>query len=374
MNKTNPIGLLTVLSFLVLLALPLSAQEKKDSVFTFRFKAGTDMFFVPAMNNGEELTRLFDCVDRYKEMITGREITLYVDGYSVSDGSGAENFDIAGRRSRRVKSELIGRKGLTEDCFITRNHVGQGNFVTVRFTVPEEDIEPKPQEKPNTAHVTEESVPVTESKPERDNAEAFDNSESDVAPVQSVAAQQPAVADTPDDMSMVKLRENFALKTNLLYYAFLMPNIEIEWMFANRWSAALEWQGAWWSKSTPRKVYRLSTVMPEVRYWAIDRSRWHGMYVGIFGGAGLYDLDNSKKGHEGEGAMVGFSVGYMWPISKHLSLDASLGAGYLRIRDKEYAPRDGHFLYHLTNNINYFGPLRAKLSLVWRIQSKKKNR
>lgn len=160
---------------------------------------------------------------------------------------------------------------------------------------------------------------------------------------------------------------NFALKTNLLYYCILMPNVEIEWKFAKRWSAALEYQCAWWSKTPPHKVYRVATVMPEVRFWTIERSRWHGMYVGLFGGLGLYDLSKGKNGHEGEGGLVGISAGYMWPISKYLSLDAGLGVGYMRLRDKEYTPLDGHYLYQQTKNINYFGPLRLRLSLVWRI-------
>lgn len=165
------------------------------------------------------------------------------------------------------------------------------------------------------------------------------------------------------------LFDNLALKTNLLDYAILMPNLEIEWMFVNRWSAALEYQVAWYAKESPRKVYRIATLMPEVRFWAINRAKWHGMYVGIFGGVGMYDLYKGEKGHEGEGAMGGVSVGYMFPISKHLSLDAGIGVGYLRIRDKEYIPADGHYLYQLTKNINYIGPLRLKLSLVWRLKS-----
>lgn len=163
-----------------------------------------------------------------------------------------------------------------------------------------------------------------------------------------------------------KKNERFALKTNLLYYAILMPNVEIEWMFANRWSAALEFQGAWYCKNPEHKVYRVSTLMPEFRYWVIDRSRWHGMYVGVFFGGGLYDLCDGKKGHEGEGAMAGVSAGYAFPISKHLSLDAGIGVGYMRLHDKEYLPYEGHYLYQLTKNINYIGPLRLKLSLMWR--------
>lgn len=172
-------------------------------------------------------------------------------------------------------------------------------------------------------------------------------------------------------MDLLLSGDHVVLKTNLLYYAVLMPSIEAEWKFADRWSGALEVQGAWYAKNPPHKVYRIATVIPEARYWVINRSRWHGMYVGAFVGAGLYDLSNGKKkGHEGEGFMAGVSAGYMWPISKHLSLDAGIGVGYLNARDKEYTPADGHFLYQLSKNISYIGPLRLKLSLVWHFQSK----
>lgn len=165
----------------------------------------------------------------------------------------------------------------------------------------------------------------------------------------------------------VEQDSRIALKTNLLGYGALMPNIEAEWKFADRWSAAFEAQGAWYSKEPEHKVYRLATWIPEARYWVVDRSRWNGVYVGIFGGAGIYDLCNSKKGHRGEGVMGGISAGYMFPISKHLSFDAGIGVGYAWIHDKEYFPLDGHYLYQYTKNINYFGPLRLKFSLVWRI-------
>lgn len=360
----NPIRLLTAVSFLIMLAFPVSAQEKADSVLTFRFLSGKDMFFVPAMNNGEELARLFNCVERYREMIISREILLHVDGYCTSKESVAENIAIAKIRSNRVKSELITRKGLTEDCFITRNHAKKGDFVTVRIVIPMDDIGQTDQ-----ATRSEESLPNG-----NDAGELSDTAVSEPETGDTAAAAEPFdnVAGTSGNLSKVKSDSRFALKTNLLGYAVLMPNMELEWKFADRWSAALEAQSAWYSIDEPRKVYRLATVTSELRFWAVNRSRWQGMYVGIFGGAGMYDLSNSTKGHEGEGVMAGLSLGYMWPIGKHLSLDAGAGAGYLRIRDKVYVPLDGHFLYQLTKNIDYIGPLRLKLSLVWRFQTEKK--
>lgn len=367
-NKFNPIRLLTAITLLMMFALPLAAQEKEDSVFTFRFFTGRDMFFVPIMGNGEELARLFDCVDRYKDKITSHDIMLYVNGYCQSKASTAEKMRVAKIRSNRVKSELIVRKGLKEDNFVTRNHLGDGNYVTVSLVVNKKDIIPSDPE-------------VT--FPKNEEPEVVAPVAPVVQPVDSVAepepAVEPAVVVEPVEVSepvlapsVVRPDSRFALKTNLLGYAVLMPNLEVEWMFVDRWSLALEGQGAWYAKNEPHKVYRLATLTPEIRFWALDRGRWHGMYVGLFGGAGLYDLSNGKKGHEGEGWMAGVSAGYMWPISKHLSLDAGIGVGYMHARDKVYEPRDGHFLYQMTKNVNYFGPLRAKLSLVWRIPSYKK--
>lgn len=362
---------------LVMFAFPLSAQEVEDSVFTFRFFSNRDMFFSPTLNNGKELTRLFECVDRCKKKTPPSDILFYVDGYFNSKGDKADNREIAKIRSNRVKSELITRKGMKEDNFVTRNHAGRRNFVKVRVT--SKSHKNLFLSEPQIAEKEERQTTLIPAENEGKDEIALPEESHDVADV--ISEPEPECAAEPDTVdntrkyyTIVKYSDHLALKTNLLDYAILMPNIELEWMFVNRWSVAVEVQGAWYAKnknSASRKIYRLASVIPEVRYWAIDRSRWHGMYVGVFGGVPFYDLDGmfGKKGHEGEGGMVGLSVGYMWPISKHLSLDAGVGVGYMHLSDKVYIPYDGHFPYQFTRNINYFGPLRLKLSLVWRFQS-----
>lgn len=158
-----------------------------------------------------------------------------------------------------------------------------------------------------------------------------------------------------------------AIKTNMLYDAALLPNLEVEWRINDYWSVALEGDLAWWGNSAKEKSYRLAIVSPEVKRWINPRAPWHGLYIGAFAGAGLYDLENGKRGYYGEGAMGGLSVGYMWPLSRTLSLEAEIGGGYLYTRCKEYIPFEGHHVYQRTRDINYFGPLKVKLSLVWRL-------
>ena len=124
--------------WLSLVLLPLSAQEKTDTVYTFRFMPDRDMFYIPYSGNDTELARLEECIRNHKTDILDGKLPLYVDGYCNSFDSEAENLSTAKIRSNsnRVKSELITRQQLTEECFITKNHSGSGDYVTVRIVIP----------------------------------------------------------------------------------------------------------------------------------------------------------------------------------------------------------------------------------------------
>ncbi|MDE6498544.1 MAG: DUF3575 domain-containing protein [Muribaculaceae bacterium] len=196
--------------------------------------------------------------------------------------------------------------------------------------------------------------------------------QSDNAVEEVIAEEIPVMIEEEEEIiapaSRPKLR-NFALKTNLLFDAALMPNLELQWQFNRHWSVAVEGDVAWWSRPSANKYYRLAVISPEVRYHIAPRGILHGMYAGVFGGGGWYQLANGKndgKGNHGEGYMAGLSFGYMWPISRCLSLEAGVGAGFMHARNREYLPVGDHKLYLRTKSINYFGPLKLKLSLAWR--------
>lgn len=194
-----------------------------------------------------------------------------------------------------------------------------------------------------------------------DSSQEGDNGSADGEPADKADEQSEsdeAVAGEP--------LHRFALKTNLLYYAILMPSIEAEWRINRDWSVNVEADVAWWSKKSRHKYYQLAVISPEVRRWFKVRKPWHGMYAGAFLGYTWYDLENGRRGHRGEGGAVGLSWGYMWPISRCWSLEAGIGVGYLYTRYKEYRPFDGHYLYERTKSSHYVGPLKAKLAIVWR--------
>ncbi len=164
--------------------------------------------------------------------------------------------------------------------------------------------------------------------------------------------------------------QRWALKTNLLYDALLSPSIEVEYRMNDRWSLNTDYAIAWWSNKSKHKYYQLMQLSPEMRYWFNPNQYWRGHYIGAFLGAGYYDLENGARGYKGEYAMAGFSYGYMFPIGKQLSMEAGIGFGYLYTEYEEYLPLHGHYVYQQTSRTNYIGPVKAKLTLVWRIPSR----
>jgi len=175
-----------------------------------------------------------------------------------------------------------------------------------------------------------------------------------------------------DDSILVPAEEpwhRLAIKSNLLYDAVLMPSLEVEYRFDDRWTVNAEAVVPWWHNDRKHKYFQIMLLSPEVRYWFKhyhDRP-WHGFYAGILGGGGKYDLENGRRGYKGTGWFGGVSVGYMFPVGRNLSFEAGLGVGYLNTRYEEYLPIEGHYVYQLTKRTGYFGPLKLKFAIVWRL-------
>lgn len=155
------------------------------------------------------------------------------------------------------------------------------------------------------------------------------------------------------------------LKTNLIYDIILTPDIEIEYLFDDRWSAAIETSVAWWHSDCRHWYYQLATLMPDVRYRIPARKPGHYHSIGIFGSFSWYDLENGGRGYKGEGWTVGIGYTYSFPVNDLLGFEAGVGAGYLCTEYEEYLPIEGHYVYQQTGRTNFIGPLRLKFALVF---------
>lgn len=202
--------------------------------------------------------------------------------------------------------------------------------------------------------------------------------------VPAVVATEPisVVEDVVMISSEPTRRRLFALKTNLLYDAMTALNIEIEVPIGQRWSVAGEYIFPWWlSDSKQHSLQSLSGYI-EGRYWFGNRTYRRpltGWFAGVYAGGGCYDVEWDRKGYQGEFCIpIALSGGYAHSIGRNLSMEYSLGIGYMRTSYREYAPEicsDGvqRLIKQGSDTFNWVGPTRIKVSFVWMINSNKRS-
>lgn len=301
--------------------------------------------------------------DLLREAVSKSEMQYKEEVLRILDNTPVWVFDGNNRVVSSRKKELMDLKGgvpyryMYEHLFPDlRSSIAILLYIRVQEPQEEEEIEPA---------APEESEPVA---PEEDMTP--------VAPqenVKPVAPEEKAIPEAGDDATSVAPEKGYeplhrlALKTNIIYDLALMPSLEVEYMIDDRWSVNAEGEVAWWRKESKHKYYQIATLSPEIRYWFKTKKRWHGHYVGLFGGGSWYDLENGRRGYKGEFWKAGLSYGYMFPIGRSLSFEAGLGLGFLRTWYEEYLPIDGHYVYQQSSRTNWIGPVKLKFTLVWRL-------
>lgn len=270
-----------------------------------------------------EAQKILDIIDR------GEIITVYYNDLNIDE------------RILQLHALNKGKtwKILEEDFFPEMRYAG----ATFKF---HENIQPQ-----TARQTTESSATVA---PQAPQPELTETEETDIISVE------------PEEEDTGCRDQRWALKSNLIYDACLMPNLELEYKINDRWSVAVEGNLAWWSNNHKHKYYQIMTITPEVRLHLNPSKNWRGSYVGLFAGGGKYDLENGGRGYQGEGGMLGLSYNYMFPVSKYISFEAGLGLGVMYTKYKEYLPIDGHYVYQKTSRLWYGGPLKLKFAFVWR--------
>ena len=352
-------------SWLASAAFPAFAQQKADTTYTFRFVPQKDMFYVPWNGNDTELARLLECIENNKTTILDGKLPLLVDGYCNSLGSEAENLATAKIRANRVKSELIIRAEIKEENFITRNHATEGDFVTVRLTVPVKGTAATDAEARRKAE-TERLAAEKRAEQERLAEEQRKAEEARLAAEKAEAekaAQQNKLVDTPSETKITN-DYHFSLRANLLRWATLTPDLGVEWHICPSWGIAVN--GSWtsWSWSDKDRRYALWEVAPEVRYYMGEKKAW---YLGAMFKAGQFNYKISETGKQGDLMGGGITTGYQLRLNKALTLDFNLGMGYLNADFEKYEVIDGVRVRCGNETKNWCGPINAGVTLVWKL-------
>ena len=364
MDEMNRIRKITLTGLLLLFALlPLAAQERTDTVYTFRFVTGNDMFYVPWNGNDKELARLEACVERLKERIFAGEIPVRVEGYCTSLGSEVDNLAMAKIRSNRVKSELIIRQGLTEACFVTKNHSGSGDYVTVRISVPKVATAAQKDERQQAG---QESADTQQEQRETEESRfVAEQIRADSMVVVHPEAYVPAeTTGTAAEETSGTDSYTLSLRANLLRWATLTPDLGLEWRISPSWGILVN--GSWtsWSWNDKDRRYALWEVMPEVRWYMGKEKRG---YLGAMYKAGQFNYKFSATGKQGDLMGGGITAGYQLRLNKALALDFNLGLGYLNADFEKYEVIDGVRVRRGNETKDWCGPINAGVTLVWKL-------
>ncbi len=166
-----------------------------------------------------------------------------------------------------------------------------------------------------------------------------------------------------------------AVKTNLLYDAATIYNVELEFPIADRWSIAVEDIFPWWEYSF-MWCLQMWEMGIEGRYWFTPwephgADKLKGFFAGVYGMSSKYDFQwNTSVDYQGEYWSAGITGGYSMPIgeSRKCRLEFSLCLGFLHSDWRHYYPTDAYdkLIRDKANSgiVDYWGPTKAKVSLV----------
>lgn len=173
--------------------------------------------------------------------------------------------------------------------------------------------------------------------------------------------------------------QDIAAKTNLLYWATTTPNLSVEFGLGKR--TTLDITGAynpWTLDKDTNKKFKHLMVIPEVRYWLCER--FNGHFLGAHLVGGIYNIGNldadfklfgtdfgSLKNYRYEGWMIGAGIGYgyQWLLSRHWSLEAEIGIGYIYTRADKYECAHCGDKVEDDEPHHYLGPTKAAISLIY---------
>lgn len=150
-----------------------------------------------------------------------------------------------------------------------------------------------------------------------------------------------------DTVDSLTFGQRFSLRTNIADWVLMTPNVGVEFTLGSKnwskWTLGVQGRVNWRTKtqSTTYYVYDLYDGRVTLRHY------WHGrdprrvFYVGLYGGAGKFDIKAGRTGYDGNmvygGAMIGtIQQLYGYQNGSSIDLDLGLNPGIMMADMKEY--------------------------------------
>lgn len=166
--------------------------------------------------------------------------------------------------------------------------------------------------------------------------------------------------------------QEVALKTNLLYWGTVTPNMAFEFKISKHLS--LEFPAGYnaWKSSTEGRSLRHYAFQPELRYWFCRP--FEGHFVGVHGHYAKYNMGNipfmpatKEYMYKGNVSGGGVSYGFHWILGTRWGLEANIGVGYAYINYKKYI--EGECCAEVVSKVkkHYVGPTKLAINLIYMI-------
>ena len=181
-------------------------------------------------------------------------------------------------------------------------------------------------------------------------------------------------------MSSEVSAQQVTISNNLLYDAWLTPNLRVGVCLAPHWSAGLTaGYNPWPSDENKSRKWKHLLVSPSVRYWTDSVNVRHFFGVNLIYSHynvadvkfpfGLYKSVRDER-RQGDLGALGVFYGYSWPIARHWNIEALIGAavGYTKYNRYEC----GHCGTKIGEDKKWFVMPQAAINIVFNLPGRPK--
>lgn len=348
--------------------------ETSDSIFsrTIYFPKASSWIKSGLFHNRRDLREMREFLD---SLSVDCIVSIAIHGSSSPEGDSGFNEWLAARRAKALGRLLFGESsqdslaidftsGVAKEQIASCWDFCRSARIDVRYLLPQEAFSDKAlvggaKEQPADAPVV-----VADRQVSADRAAGM--AESLVLSGDGVSGSALSSGSSYEDGCDGKGFPKMFLSTNVLYDAALVPNVGVGIYLGKRMTLYADWMHAWWSRNSKHRYWRCYGAEIGLRRYFGDKP-FSGHHVGVYGQGLTYDFEFSGNGRQSDGMSFGGGIeyGYSLPLGRCLNLDFSIGVGYFGGRYKEYEPMDECYVWQATRRLNWFGPTKAGISLVW---------
>jgi len=167
--------------------------------------------------------------------------------------------------------------------------------------------------------------------------------------------------------------QKVTISNNLLYDAWLTPNLRVGYRLSPQWSVGLTaGYRPWPTSDEATRKYRHLLLSPELRYWTDSVNVHHFFGVNLIyshynvGGItfpfGMYKSVRTER-REGDLGALGVFYGYSWPLGRHWNIEAAIGVAVGYTRYNRY--QCGHCGRKISLDKKLFAMPQAALNIVY---------